>query len=278
MTEPFHPSDAPSDEQLALSEALDGSATAEQLALVDASPELGRQLAELAVARTEMAAVEVPASAREAGLAAALAVFDEMHSAPATATAPTNVVAFTRRRTWYRGVMAAAAAAIIVVAGVATLANLGGGSDDDQATTAELDTSAKSSAAPSDAETMIATAPAGADDAADSATPAPTSRTESAGGAAETTAAASADTTTVETIGEIGGPAIVDLPDEDALRQWASSADVREGDSTCGSTDDEPLGLVSYQGRQVVVTRDPGTGELFVYDAGDCSPVTTVAG
>ncbi|MGD9999732.1 MAG: hypothetical protein AB7U39_22670 [Ilumatobacteraceae bacterium] len=278
MTEPIHPSDAPSDELMALSEALDGSATAEQLALIDASPELGRQLAELGVARAEMIDVDVPATAREAGVAAALAAFDRMHSPADVAVAPSTVVAFGRRRTWYRGVMAAAAAAIVVVAGVATFANLGGDSDDD-ATSAEIDGSQKTSA--TDADTMAAAATAapmadGADDAA-TETEAPAERIDAAGGATETTAATSADATTVETIGEIPGPAIIDLADEDELRKWAATTDVREGPSPCGDDDAEQVGTVSYQGRSVVVTRAPDSGELFVYDLDGCSLVTTLA-
>jgi hypothetical protein len=172
---------------------------------------------------------------------------------------------------------------VLLIGGLVTVASLGGGSNDDDSSSAEIDAaSEKTSEAETAADTMIATAPPGEDDAsgAPAATLAPAERTEDAGGASETSAAsAEADATTVETIDGLYGPAQLDLPDEDALRQWAATASVGgDGTSSCGSVDDEQLGAVTYQGRNVVVTRHPSTGELFVYDAGDCSPVATVPG
>ena len=72
MTEPLRP---PDDELV--SAHLDGEASAEDSARVDADPQAQARLAELRVIRDAVARpVEVPTAVREASIAAALDVFD----------------------------------------------------------------------------------------------------------------------------------------------------------------------------------------------------------
>ena len=125
MNDDVQPSDTPSDELVAVSAILDGTATADERALVEASPELGGLVDELRTHRQAIVEVEVPDAVRESAIAAALAAFDELHVAAAplaaAAVAPANVVSLDRRRRMYRRVTGAAAAVIVVVVGVAAL-------------------------------------------------------------------------------------------------------------------------------------------------------------
>lgn len=74
----------PPDDEI-VSAVLDGEATADERARVDADPAARRRLAELADVRRHLAApVAVPDDAREQALAAALAAYDEQRTATAT--------------------------------------------------------------------------------------------------------------------------------------------------------------------------------------------------
>ena len=73
--------------------------------------------------------------------------------------------------------------------------------------------------------------------------------------------------------------ATLDLTDESAVRQYAATATpVPDVAPRCGAPDAEQLGQVSYQGRAVMLTRDPSTGDLSLYAVDDCSLVTTITG
>jgi len=126
------------DEQLELANAyLDGEATADERALVEADAELLAELPRLRNARAALGDVEPPnPAARESAIAAALAVFDERTSvaaaagSPATRAAPTNVVPLERRRRLRRlQGLSAAAAAIVIVGGGFAITQRDGGDD-----------------------------------------------------------------------------------------------------------------------------------------------------
>jgi hypothetical protein len=268
-----------SDELLALDAVVDGTATPEQQALVDASPELTSMAHDLVAIRQAMPEVEVPAGAREAAIAAALDAFDAQAPAPAVATGVmADVVPMRARRAWYRPIMAAAAAAVVVVAGVATLLAVRGGSGGDSD---DVSMSSK-------ARDSAATAPTAATEgtvgplAASTVVPAAADATEMA--ASATTAASGAgspeSSAPPATIGSIGpGGATLDLTDESAVRQYAATATpVPDVAPRCGAPDAEQLGQVSYQGRAVMLTRDPSSGDLSLYAVDDCSLVTTITG
>lgn len=133
---------------------VDGQATAQERAQVEASPELLALVQTYRTIRTSMRAVAPPsAQARDAALAAALATFDGLGVEDVVAaTAPErtgvaagapvapprpNVVSIERRRRWNQVLVAAAAVAIVGVAGVA-LAGMFSGSDQDSASTGSV--------------------------------------------------------------------------------------------------------------------------------------------
>ena len=127
---------------------VDGEATLEERALVEADAELVAEVERQRVIRAELHDVEPPsAAARESAIAAALAAFDDEVALTARAasttippapdvTAPTNIVPFDQRRRmrWMQGLGAAAAVTAVVVAG-AVIATRGG---DDEPTAVEM--------------------------------------------------------------------------------------------------------------------------------------------
>lgn len=190
------------------SAALDGHTTADERATVAASAALRDEMAFYGGLRDQLAAVEVPLSARESALAAALAVFDEIQadataddapsdgddwtdarsatSPPPTAAPVAPIISLhERRKRQYRWLGGAAAAAIAFVVAVGVI---NGGSSDDGSDTASIeqrattdDSSAKTGVADSGlpsaaydvsadttAETMSGAATEAADSAADS--------------------------------------------------------------------------------------------------------------
>jgi hypothetical protein len=131
-------------EQLELVTAyVDGEATDDERARVEADADLLAEVERQRAARAAVHDVEPPSAAgRDAAIAAALAVFDDeiaptlRPAHPATipardVTAPTNIVPFDQRRRtrWMQSLGAAAALAAVVVAG-AVVATRGGGDDD----------------------------------------------------------------------------------------------------------------------------------------------------
>ena len=131
-------------EQLELVTAyVDGEATEDERARVEADADLLAEVERQRAARAAVHDVEPPSAAgRDAAIAAALAVFDDeiaptirpAHPAAIPArdvTVPTNIVPFDQRRRtrWMQSLGAAAAVAAVVVAG-AVVATRGGGDDD----------------------------------------------------------------------------------------------------------------------------------------------------
>lgn len=115
------------DDQLELASAyLDGEATTDERAVVESDPQLLAEVDRLRAVRAALGDVEPPLSpAREAAVAAALAVFDERPASTMPSTpgpsAPTNVIPIEHRRRLRRwqGLSAAAAAIVIVGGGIA---------------------------------------------------------------------------------------------------------------------------------------------------------------
>ena len=170
-------------EQLELVTAyVDGEATPDERARVEADAELLAEVERQFAARAAVHDAEPPSAARrDAAIAAALAVFDDeiastIRPAPPAAipardvTAPTNIVPFDQRRRmrWMQSLGAAAAVAAVVVAG-AVVATRGG--DDDGSTADEVrdnpplsavaDTSDEDEAAQAPAAAEVATSDAG---------------------------------------------------------------------------------------------------------------------
>jgi len=278
MSDDFPPSYTPSDELQAVSAALDGTATVDERALIDGSPELGRLLAELEGARHSMIDVAVPHQAREAGIAAALAAFDELHAASApiatSTVVPTNVIALQRRKRLHRAITAAAAAVVLVVVGVAAFASRDGNDNDDTATFATAESGATKIEAAPDA---AAEAPAEADNAAPMAaadTQAADAIDQSSGGTAAPAVTAAAPST----IGEIPGPGEVapSIADEESLARYVADAPTETASDPCIPAGDDNLGDITYQGAPSVVGRHPDTGQVLVYDTADCAVLATL--
>jgi hypothetical protein len=151
MSDPTDPRDSESLDELA-SAYVDGEATPDEVARVDADPTLLARVAEL---RTVAAAVAEPvdpppAEVRDAHIAAALAAADE----PAERTgAPADLAAERAERDRHRRRLVAlsvAAAVLVAVIAVPLLARLGGGGDTETATVEDRESSAaeESGAAP----------------------------------------------------------------------------------------------------------------------------------
>ena len=114
---------------------LDGVATPEEQAEVEASPELQALVATFRAQADALRAVApAPDARREAALATALAEFTGAPAAPVAPPLPTNVVAFRRNR---RIVSIAAGVAAAGVLGVVGISALGSSSDRGAGTSAE---------------------------------------------------------------------------------------------------------------------------------------------
>ncbi len=124
------------------SAALDNEVTAAERAQVLADPQLNDEMVAYAEIRDRLANVTVASTSREAALAAALSVFDDMQVEAATeagidagpSAAAARVVSIAdrqmRRQRQYRWLGGAAAAAVVGVLAVGVLANLGRGSEE----------------------------------------------------------------------------------------------------------------------------------------------------
>jgi len=156
--------DEPDLELEAASAAVDGLATTDERALVEASPALQADVERFTAISGRIKDVVVPPSARGSALAAALAEFDDLAAADdapaaaaATATGTTApVVSLTdRRRRQYRVLLGAAAAVAVLGVGAVALNSLSGGTDEDSASvaTAGASTFIESSPAETSAQT-----------------------------------------------------------------------------------------------------------------------------
>ncbi len=309
MNDDVLPPDTPGDQLEAVNAVLDGLATDDQRALVHGSTHLSRLLDEFQENRRAVAQVQVSDQARELHIAAALAVFDDVHLAGAAhgasgsnvgavaAGAPTNVVSLAPRRRMYRTLLGAAAALVLVVGGVAALSSQDGSDQNTAATAAQAkvgDDEAATLDAP--ATELAATAAGAADTAAtqsaeastalsqDAAAPVATNTADSA--AAQTDAPAETTAAPRSTIGSIdsGAEPLQPIADDQQLAAYAAAppaADDAQAVAPCGpanndNTNLDNLGNVSYQSTPAVVIRDRTTGQVDVYALDDCRLLTTL--
>lgn len=292
MNDDLHPSDTPSDELLAVNALVDGTATATDQAMVEASPELRRLVAEMRSDRDRLTAVDVPQHLRESAIVAALAAFDR-GAKGAELTSPTSqvgapVVQLDQRRREYRLVMAAAAAVVVLFVGAAAFGTFGRSDDESfdatAATSLEFTEQARTSAASPSAE-MDATA-IGATEAADAAPAQPPEATDAASSddAGESGSAGSIVETDGPdaTIGSIDAPAdaLESIADESELAAYARDREplvATDGTGSCVSDDVSVLGAVNYDGRDAVVVRDDASGEVTAIDLVTCDPLASVS-
>ena len=241
---------------------LDGHATPEERARVEASPQLMAIVATFTQVRDGLADVpSAPVGPRERGVAAALAEFDRLHAgttAPVAPTAP-NVIPMRSRR-WSKVLTVAAGLALVGVVGIAALGSMGG----------------------SDQDSSSAVDPAEARTAVDAAGDAPLASQEalgtvgvaggSEGGSTETTAAGQPEPSTVATIGSIDEPGspVPQLEQTSDLRTLPEPkmAVAPSFSFECPLADtQEILAEVTYQGTPAVVVRDTVTGVISALDS-----------
>lgn len=251
---------------------LDGHATPEERAIVEASPQLMATVATFRRIRDGLADVPpAPVGPRERGIAAALAEFDRTAQVAAAAApvapAASNVTVMRSRR-WSKVLAAAAGLAIVGVVGVAALGSFGS-SDSDMSS---------SGADPAEARTAVDAAgdqPLSSQEAMVS-----TAGGEGGGGATETTAAGGVEPNSVATIGAINEPGSP-VPQ---LEQTSDLATVPEPQSKvapsftfdCPLADtEEVLAEVTYQGTPAVVVRDTVTGVISAVDS-QCTVLASV--
>ncbi|MEK7424691.1 MAG: hypothetical protein AAB131_12745 [Actinomycetota bacterium] len=280
MNDDLHPSDTPSDELLAVNALIDGTATAADQAVVDASPELQHLLHELQINRAALRQVEVPSDARERAVAAALAAFaapldpagNDPLAAAAASSATSTVVQFERRRRQHRLLGAAAAVAVLLV-GAAAFANLGG--SDDQATSAGTASAPKIEGATDSSEGQVA-----ATRMADPALSDPAAAVEMEAPAATGAPAASETPATIDSIGAPADQIAEQLDSELELLAYAADREplpgAPEGGISCAGTDAAVLGEVVYVGRSAVVVRDPASGVVTAFDSATCEVIASV--
>lgn len=310
MNDPLDPL-TPDEDFLAVSALLDGTATADARARVDADPALQDLLIVLRTQRAELADVPADEGIREQAIARALAAFDDLQSstaeddrssadasvpvavqiasAPHLAPSPTNVVRLERRRSSYRILTGAAAAVGVLFIGVLAIGALGStGGRDESASLASDPAAAK--AAPGDiddpATPMLETAQAETAVASDSGTqgafgttsPAATESADASQAAEEpaiTEAPASGGSIAV-----IGGPANLSIAITTA-QQLLDYANTQQPilplpglAFPCVADGMQAIGEATYQGVQVIVVRDPVTGAVQAFDYQDgCSLV-----
>lgn len=305
MNDDLHPSDTPSEQLLAVNAVLDGIATDDQRALVDASAQLTQLLDELqtnrqAVAQVEASPDQTSTETRELHIAAALAAFDELHRADADAVATVaarpaaKVVSLDRHRRMYRTLMGAAAALVVLVGGVAALGSLGGSDDDSAATATETRKADGDQAATLDAPAPeLADTGAGSTDApATQSAEAVTAMTENSSATVETEVledaagdtnapaeTAEAPRPTIGSIGVGGADTAQRIANEDELAAYVASPPATDNETTsapCVPSGSDNLGNITYQGTLAVVVRDPDTGQVDVFDVDDCTLLVTL--
>jgi len=177
---PSSPTD-PVDDDLLASLYLDGEATADERAQVEADPQLLARVRSFEAMAADLASVTPPPELARLQISAALDLFDEQQ-APSTASTGTpgptsGVTSLSERRdqkqsrglpTW----LSAAAALVLVVGGLGFVSTLGGGDDDSAASDVAMDdeTDASESGASrviEDTETSMAAAEIASDGAAE---------------------------------------------------------------------------------------------------------------
>lgn len=300
------------DDLLAVGALVDGVATHEERARVESSPELtalaeswrGHQ-ARLA----DRSAITAGAGASDAAVAAAMAAFDEIHApsaAPIAASAGATVIGIGRVQRRHRLLMGAAAAVSVLFVGAAVIGNGLGSNDDSNAGVADVATKAAPDdvfAARSEDVTLFGDESVGdaaddvgitesagsagsAGDSAESAVVPAESSTESMAPAAEdgteSTGAPPSAEPAPDPAARITGPAevVVSLATPEQLLDFARSRSVQLPlpgfEFPCVPAGVEALGLAEYQGLQVVVTRDPATGEVAAIELVSCDSVTSI--
>ena len=306
-TDPTH--GVPDDDLTALeavSAFVDGVATPDERALVESSPELRALAARWSTSRDLLAGdadLRPDPAVRDAGIAAAMAVYDDLHAAPATAPAtatsspPARVLRFERRQRQQRWLMGAAAAVVVLfVGGIVASGGLGGigGSDQDDSSVAGAPTAVAEDGAPADASAKAD--PAASSMADDSFTleaaeaTAADGMAESAQAGSETTAA-SADTLAPEAttfgagagggVEELSGPAQVleTLSSEEELRAFAAARTAQLPlpglEFPCVEPDVEAMGTATFRGVEVVVVQNPTSGEVLALDLATCDVVAS---
>jgi hypothetical protein len=270
------------------SAALDNEVTSAERVLVAGSPALTAEMGVYAEIRTWLAAVDVPATARENALAAALAAFDEIRAEPSASPAtlaatPVGVVTLGGRRPrpaqWLKGLAAAAAVAAIVVGAVALLGRGG----NDTKSSATLSVAAKqSSAQVGSTGSPVAT----------HADAAPTAAS-AAGATPASTASVSPWPTAPMLNSDDAVVAFVNTPGFGTVRSAAAPA-AGAADTTAASTagaplpaatggpaipcvdGDGPAAFAYYKGRRAVVLSDTESRLISVIDADTCGLITTI--
>ncbi len=294
MNDDAHDPLTPDEDLLAVSALLDGTATADDRARVDADPALQQLVDTLRVQRTDLADVQVPDRARERALGAAMAVFDGLQ-APTPSHLPTNVIRFERRRRSYRLLTGAAAAVGVLFVGALAIGALGSmGGDDEESASVASDPSAKA-ASP---------APAGVNAVDDPATPmmesaaADSTSAGASAGAFDTQLPAATESAAAPT----EAPEATEAPaSQDGIDSIDQAAELEVTIATpqqlldyantkqpilalpglpfpCVADGLEAVGEVRYRGVQVIVVRNPATGEVNAFDIQDeCALIATVA-
>jgi uncharacterized protein YbaA (DUF1428 family) len=276
----------PSPELEAVAAVLDGTATLDEQALVDASPVLQALLADFAAdqaAIADVSDIEITTEVREWSIAAALGAYDQMlagaagpgaaaaaaPAAPAT-SADATVLRFERRRRTYRTLMGAAAAVVVVLVGVTVVGGLG--DPDGESTDAPMAVSAKTDTTAPTAALAATSADSGVLEQAD-ATATATADTTVVDG--ESVAAPDAAAAPAYTIGVDGATVGSDLQAPQDLVDFAmgkAAMTLAEGDGLpCVTEGAEAVGAVRYQGVDAIVTRDPATGQLTAFDLTTCA-------
>lgn len=254
---------------------LDGVASPDERAEVEASSELQALVASFTQVRAQVA--DVPTAGddrREAAFAAAFAEFDSPAAAlPTEHARAAAVIPLSSKRRWARPVLSVAAAVLLV--GVIGVAAKGGLSGDDKSSSS-MDTNAKNASDDAATEMMasdtaagmpqptIGYIPSGADVAVIVNTPeellalsvySTASQLTVAGGAPESTAAA-AETS-------------------DSADSTAAPADNARSANDCLTVEQEYLAEIQYQGTYAIAARDTVTGMISAI-TDDCTVLATV--
>jgi hypothetical protein len=278
---------------------LDGEATPDERALVEADPSLLQEVERLRTARTALldaAGFERPGdAAREAAIAAALTAWDfaaleptgsTAGSSPAVSSGPT-VVPFVRRHSFStRWLTAAAAVAAVVGLGV-VVAQFGSGDGNDESAAFDVATADTELSAESRTEFEQIEAPAGTegalfsgDDAADEAA-AEAAPDADAAGAADAPNAAPEGTSTLESAAV--PEASLESPEE--LGVFAADAKTAAEDGIARDTLARPcpdeafddidtyIAMGTYLGRPVLVGIDDERERAFAVDPDTCTIV-----
>jgi hypothetical protein len=269
----------PSPELDAVAAVLDGNATPDDQALVDASPALQALLADLAADKAAIADVsdiEITTEVREWSIAAALGAYDQMLAgatstvaAAAAPAAPTEatVLRFERRRRTYQTLMGAAAAVAVVFVGVAVVGGLGG--SDNESPETPMAVSAKADTTEPTAVRAATSAESGVINEADATAVGDTTMGAESVAPSDTTAAPA------YTIGVSGATVGSDLQTPQELVDFAlgkPAMALADGVGfPCVTEGAEAIGTVRYQGVDAIVTRDPATGQLTAFDLTTCA-------